>query len=154
MCALLCCVIRNACMWWKMHSGKRDRASAGLLVQPVGDRENGTVGRGFLEGGQNQLFRRRVQICRDLIEQQDLRLCGDRACDRQKLPLSLGKERGIAYGVVAAGEFLDRIIQPDRAGCADHLLSGDGAVKQGDLVGNGSGNHAEALFDIAEDMAL
>lgn len=67
----------------------RNLSPAGLLVQPVGDGEDGPVLRGVFQRRQHRLLRVGVQVCCDLIQQQQLRFRGDSPGNGQQLPLSL-----------------------------------------------------------------
>lgn len=66
-----------------------DLTSAGLRIETVEDRQNGSMRGSAAQCGQYGLFRVRIQIGGNLIQQQNVRLRGDGARDGQKLPLTL-----------------------------------------------------------------
>ena len=95
-----------------------------------------------------------VKICGDLIEQQNFRVCRDRACDRKQLPLPLRKQIFSAGCIISLFQlFNDRVQSYGLCSGADHFLR-NGRIKQRNLIPDISGNHTKALFDISENLPV
>ena len=95
-----------------------------------------------------------VKICGDLIEQQNFRVCRDRACDRKQLPLPLRKQIFSAGCIISLFQlFNDRVQSYGLCSGADHFLR-NRRIKQRNLIPDISGNHTKALFDISENLPV
>ena len=62
------------------------------------------------QGTKHGLFRLCIQICGDLVQQQQLRLCGGGAGDGQKLPLPLRENLLGAEGIIALRQGENRFL--------------------------------------------
>ncbi len=135
-------------------SRKNELPSAHVLIQAVGDGQDGSPRGGFLQRGQDRLFRIGVEVGGDLVQEKNGRLRGDGARDGKELPLPLGEETGRAGRVIALIETAYRLVEANGDRGLLHLRICDGGIIQGDLIPDRTGNQTEVLFYIAEEGAF
>lgn len=64
-------------------------AQAAIRIEPMGNGQYGTVSGGILYSCADKLFCPAVQVSGDFIQQQNLRVSGNRTRNGEQLPLSL-----------------------------------------------------------------
>ena len=116
------------------------------------DGEDGPVLSRSLQGLEDLGFCERIEVGRDFIEQEDLRVHDDGPGDGQELTLAAGEEFRPEGRVQALRQGAACFPQADEAQGFFHGVPRDPFVFEAELVGDGATDGVELLFNVAEDL--